>query len=274
MRLSTEYPPHLEDSQLMLNDFDDTEALTSERAPGIPTVNDGYAAAIDDLFGTEAADKFLKDGHGHGTPPEIVARIMGLDPSNEEVKRAALIVVRKKLEILSATIGKPLLDGTPWPRQSNGFAETWMGVHRAQEEGFPLGKAVVSAGHTEFEQKVFDMWGLPQPDMYLTDDVVNALSLDLPWSDQVKPSPMLIELARTLHAYRLKRQFERFRQFKALPALIRTIHVGNAEKDKQLAKSAGVECVIIDQNYQRESWQQVDKFLGIGSFIVRNAQSN
>jgi hypothetical protein len=266
-----EHSAVLEDPQLMLNDFDGTQALTSETATGIPTVNDGYAAAIDELFGSEAADKFLKDGHGHSTPAEIVATLMDLDPNHEEVKQSVLFVVRKKLEILTAAIGRPLPDGTTWPRQSEGFAETWMGVHNAQVEGFPIGTAVVSAGHTEFEQKVFDMWGLPQPDMYLTDDIVNALALALPWEEQVKPSPMLVELAQTLHAYKLKRKVEAFKHSKALPSLIRTIHVGDADKDKQLAENAGIAYVIIDQDRQRESWQKVAGFLGISSFVVRNA---
>jgi hypothetical protein len=270
--LSTEYPSHLEDSQLMLNDFDDTEAFTSERAPGIPTVNDGYASGIDELFGAVAVERFLRKGHGHRTPTEIVANIMNLPPDKEEVREAAAFVTRRKLEVVSSAIGKPLEDGTPYPRQSEGFSETWMGVYAAQEEGFPLGKAVVSSGHTEYEQRVFDMWGLPQPDMYLTDDVVNAMALQIPWVDQVKPSPMLVEVAQTIHAYKLKRTHEAFKNSNLLASSIRTIYVGNAPQDEQLARNARIAYTNVGPNRQREAWYEAAEFLGIEFYVVRYAQ--
>jgi hypothetical protein len=272
--MATEIPKQLEEPQLMLNDFDGTEAFTSERGEGIPTVEDGYAAAIDELFGPVAADNFRRNGHGHGTPTDIVADIMGLPGDDKEVKTAAAFVTMRKLDVISGGIGRPLKDGTPYPRQSEGFAETWMGVHTAQEEGFPIGKGVISAGHTEYEQKVFDMWGLPQPDMYLTDDVVTAMALQIPWADQVKPSPMLVEVAQTLHAYELRRKYEAFRNSNLLANSVRTIHVGDAEKDRQLARNAGIAYAHVEAHRQREAWHEVDEFLGIELFVVRYAQNS
>ena len=244
--------------RLLLCDFDGTQFYTSEPAPGGIDVNKGYEIGIATHLGEAAAAQFVQDdGHNHRSPAEI---INSLAPHlGAEAVKVTAAVVQTKLEVLESCIGRPLEDGTPWPRPSAGFSELWNRIDTAKLVGEPIGTAVISNGHTSFEQKTFEMLNLSQPDMYLTDDVLQALAFSLPHHLQVKPSPMLADLARHLWSYRLSSNGRE-------PSEIYTVVIGDdPQNDGGLARNANADFVLLDPENARDSWQEVALKMSLGT---------
>lgn len=257
--------------QLANFDFDGTQFLTSETTAEGIDVNQAYFLSIQRHIGEEAARKFSQDGGHDHRPPNQIVQAVAVSMNENELESLSGRVTNTKLEILTDQIGKPTTAGHPWPRPSDGFIETWEKIYDAKNQQTPIGTSVISAGHTLFEQKVFDLWKLPQPDMYLTADLVEALSIDLPMEDQVKPAPMLVRIAQELWIYKLQRTQEAFKRLNLLPNLLRTVHVGDSlEKDGQLAINCDVEFIELSEKNSLEAWKKLDKFLGLGIGEVKN----
>jgi hypothetical protein len=174
-------PETFNKAKLADHDFDGTTNDTGEEAPGIKTVNDGYKEGLDVAFGPEAADVFeAQGGHNHRTPPQIVEDItvvlrLGLVPA--DILSKSKQVVDVKQGILFDQIGAPLPDGALWPRTTEGFREYWEAIYVAREHGRLVDTAILSSGHTPFIEKSFDVHGLPQPDMMITEEVINEKGL-------------------------------------------------------------------------------------------------
>lgn len=278
---SIRQPIILDRPRLWSFDYDGTMALTSEKIPGGHDVNDAYAIGIEKHIGPEAAEEFRERGHQHSTPADIVSAF--IEPSDPKFRSVVRAVTESKLDVLSAQIGQRLPDGARWPRPTEGFREFWEKLQLIKKLGANIGTAIVSAGHTEFEQRTFDMWGVPQPDMYLTDDVVTAMALNLPHELQVKPSPMLVEQAQHLWAYKLRQEQKASAYDRVLrvPKLMETVHFGDAGdtpvkagKDQQLARNVGAEFVLIDPDAQGESWNNAAVKLGLGSLALESAMQD
>lgn len=256
---------------LLACDYDGTQFLTSEPTPSGVSVETAYTLAIGEHLGRAALNAFVdQGGHKHRTVTEIIRSLIP-DLDRNRLERFASRITDSKLEILGSCIGEHLPDGTPWPRPTDGFVELWERVDEAKNAGNLVGTAVISAGHTSFEQKTFDMLGLTPPDVYLTDDVIQALALNMPLKDQVKPSPLMLELAQQLFLYKIKIAN---RGLNLSSDTLKTIYVGDDPiKDGGLAEQANVEFVLMDPHHARESWQQVATHLGLGALASKASAS-
>ena len=223
----------------LFSDFDGTMADTST-PPGGLGVNEAYIRAITKLLGEEAAAQFeAGGGHHHRTPAEIV---MALRPTlgQNKVERLAQEVTGLKLDILIGQIGMELSDGHRWPKPIAGFSATWLGAHES------TGTAVISAGHTAFIKKWFEVQGLPPPDCMITTEVLHNMSI--PLAEQAKPSPLLMRLAETTLAH-------------LRGPLGAKIYVGDAPVDREFARNSAVPFVSVEPGQENAGWQKVGRLL-------------
>lgn len=249
-------------------DFDGTIAATYEKVPGGHDVTSAYADGIRTRLGDRAARQFLREGHGHGTPADIVGRLM--DTQSKEFSDTVRFITDHKLSLLLEQVGQPLPGGGRWPRPMPGFIPFWESFQSQTAAGAPLHSATVSAGHTEFQQRVFDTWGQAHPDAFITEDVITTLGFNLEYAQQVKPAPLMVELAKTLITYKLNQNGT------TLSTEPQVIHFGDAGgpegKDEQLAVNAGARFVFINKESSEASWEQGGQLLGLGQKALQGAQ--
>lgn len=257
---------------LFASDFDGTKFLTSEMGAGILTVSDAYAEGIDELLGTGYADTFIKDGgHQHRTPSEIIAELCP-DMTPDEVESMSLHLIRAKMNLLIDQIGKPLADGAKWPRPTDGLVHLWNQIsqHNSNIEN-AIATAEISAGHIPFIEKTYDVHGLKQPDIIVTDDfLVDELGMgEISAQERAKPSVLLLEVASTLWLNRLNiasntEEMEAAKQH--------IIYTGDSdEKDGGLARNYGVEFVLLEPEHSSDNWQEIGQWLSIGECSLRGA---
>lgn len=245
--------PSFERPRLLCPDYDGTIALTSETGPGIMSVNDSYAEAIDGLLGKDSAQSFIDSGgHGHRTPAEIISSL--IDAPQTTISNFANEITATKLEILVNQIGRPLPGGETWPRFTEGFY--WMWLTLSDDRSLSVDTAILSAGHTEFIKKTFDNKGMPQPDIIITDDVLTELGYgNLSGEDRAKPNTPMIDLAETIWLGRNK-----------IPTgivnrAVDIMFVGDDPiKDKGLAENAGVAWRLLKPTNSREIWYDVGRW--------------
>jgi hypothetical protein len=248
--------------QLAAADFDGTIVLTSELGPGGVGVDEAYEVSVHEHLGNEAARVYITEQNGHqGRAPKEIVKSLRPDASAETLERLTAKVTATKLEILTDLIGKPLEDGTKWPRPTDGLREFWLAVYEEKRSIKTLGTAVISAGHTEFQKRTFDYLDLPYPDIFVSDDVLQALSLSLPLERQVKPSPFMLTMAEDIWRYKLRQS-----GLKPAAYALHTVYAGNDEiKDAGIAKQAGVsDFELITPTTSREGWYRVGAYLGLG----------
>ncbi|RTK95121.1 hypothetical protein EKI60_01550 [Candidatus Saccharibacteria bacterium] len=249
-------------------DFDGTTHLTSEPAPDGSTVELAYEMAIDAHLGPDAVDVFVNDQGGHRSrdPNEIVASLLPQDVDEATVDRFTRKVVESKLEILEPSIGMPLADGTPWPRPTPGFAPLWRAISTAKEAGVLIGAATLSAGHTDFQKKVFSVHGLEYPDIFMTYDVLRAMCPDIPHEDLAKPSPFMLTVAR--EAWKFGQQVQG-REINT----IKTFMAGDSnEKDGGLARAANIPFYLINAEDGSLAWACLGGALGFSIETIREIQ--
>lgn len=306
-------------AELFASDYDGTQAMTYERAPGIIDVDQAYERGIGDIFGHGARMQFLAEGgHCSRTPaeivesvipyvddPEIFAKITTLvhldystadiiaqlnsdrkiisanvpvdipsinqdEPQNivletEEFAAVTKLLVDYKLELLLKQVGKRLEDGNYWPRPVPGFVN----FSRLRQADKRINSAIISAGHTDFINKTYGMWGIEQPDIYVTTETVEQLGLNnfyLP-SEIAKPSPIMMEMA--------VQQWKRLYGLDAgHVAINQVLYVGDdIDKDQGLARNFGTEFIYIDKAAPVESWERVARFfrlIGAGERLIGN----
>ncbi len=252
----------LRGKSLFAADFDGTLFLTSEPSPDGTTVNSAYFDAIDYHIGTDASAEFAETGgHRHRSPAEIVLSLVGI----ENAARVATLegrITTTKLEILEGCIGQNLDDGVKWPRPMNGFLEFWANLQQARSSGYPIGSAIISAGHTSFISRTFQAHDLLPPDVLVTDDVRLGLGLTTPLDQQVKPAPFMLHQAQRVW-------IEQYSHSSSVP---RTIYVGDDPvRDGGMAANAGVEFVLISQENASDAWARISTFLGLGTTALNVA---
>ncbi len=248
---------HFSQACLLAMDYDGTTNLTSEEAPGIATVNDAYTEAIDGVLGTAAAQTFIgQGGHQHRTPAEIV---LGVNPdmSTWEAAEASQDITRLKLDILIKQIGKELSNGEKWPRPTPGFVKMWEGLHADRQAGAVIDTAILSAGHTEFIAKSFEVHDLQQPDILVTDDILVDFGLGyIPPDLRAKPTPLPLTVAKLLWLGRHGLQAHQSDVIQDINQ--RIIFVGDDPvKDGGLAESAGVDFVLVEPDTSYCAWAMV-----------------
>ncbi|MBI5644813.1 hypothetical protein HY970_01830 [Candidatus Kaiserbacteria bacterium] len=234
---------------LAVFDYDGTTADTAAPSPNGVTVTAAYSYALMEMFGVQDLLEEI-GGLQNRTPRELIEDIVAGDrhlrlrtcgrryfethrdrlwamlptSRNRRPRHSGLIdtltetLVRVKLSYLLDEIGHA------WPKPFDGVLDTFEAMRR---DG--TAAAIVSSGHECFIRKSFEFWGVPCPNVLLTDDDCRAYDID------PKPNAGLIDLMLALsHRYRTS----------AAPILQkRNIigHFGDCEiKDGGLAANAGV----------------------------------
>lgn len=253
-------------AQLFASDFDGTIALTFESSPRNINVNEAYIIAVESLFGLKALERYINDGgHRNRAPVEIVQFLMEVD-NGKDLEEPTELLIQAKLNILIGEIG-PQSDGTIWPQLVPGFLNTWQAIHQARDEGRVLDTAVISAGHTPFIEKTFGVWGIPSPDILVTDDTLRKLKPSRPLQEIVKPSPYLMDivLKQWCQIYKLGDL--------ATPTMglaSRVLYTGDdLARDGGLAANSGADFVYMDVDNPEHAWQKIAARLGVGPLAVR-----
>lgn len=259
------------DQLLFASDFDGTKFLTSELGKGILTVSDAYAEGIDTVLGAEYADAFTQTGgHHHRTPAEIVADLCP-DMTQSEVENISVALIAAKISLLTEQIGKPLHDGALWPRPTDGLVSLWEQVSDHNDANDNITTAELSAGHTPFIKKTYDVHGLEQPDLILTDDfLVDELDMGaIPAQKRAKPETLLLEVASALW---LKKIESSSGEDALTQAKGSTIYTGDSiEKDGGLAQNYGVTFVLLDPEHSIKNWNQIGRWLQVGNLSINGA---
>lgn len=235
--------------QLLASDFDGTIALTHEPAPNGMTVPLAYEVAVVRVFGHSALQQYQAEGGlNNRAPLEIVRQLApGMDTSTLYQRAEDLVEV--KLAHLMSEVGNRSADGERWPRPTSGFVSFWRGISPRSD----IDTAVVSSGHQAFIEKFFDVQGLGQPDILVTDDDMRPLMTTYEPEQLVKPSAFLLQMA---HA----RSAARRRRLGLVPPVVprdRVAYVGDdLVKDGRLADNAAVEFVHFRQEKPDASWLQ------------------
>lgn len=250
--------------KLLSLDFDGTIALTSESAPGISTVNEAYAQAIDFHIGTPAADTFLSaGGHNHRTPAEITRDLIP-EASIEQIEEIAGDIAKSKLGLLIDQIGTSLPGGAVWPRLTDGFKVAWSSLQTRHSRNSPVDTAIISAGHTPFIDKTFSVHGLEHPDILVTDDVLVGQGLGvLSPEHRAKPRTLPLDFAIFLWCARNKMPYA-----EAMPGAFQegsVLHVGDDPvKDQELAANRWVDFQLLDPKTSTETWLHVAQWAELG----------
>ena len=219
-------------------DFDGTIAQTFEKSPKGIGVTEAYRLAISDIFGPEVLAIYdTQGGLKNSAPSELIHSLMG-EGGNELLVRNAEqffnthkeelinlvpegkgvplewtpaqqekimgeLLVRQKLHYLMDEIGTQYSDGSCWPRPCKNFAECWQTIQELKRQGIPINTAVISSGHDLFINKVFDIWGLPHPDILVTEDDIRGRTYPKELERRTKPGELQLALA---HEEWLRRQ--------------------------------------------------------------------
>ncbi len=209
-------------------DFDGTIAQTFKPPVDGVGVNEAYRMACAAIFGPQGYDLFdAVGGLQNRTPRELVTAILATGKSEAliasardclrregsalagyvppSVEGASLewndrdplpviteLCVRIKLRTLTAQIGTPCEDGSPWPNPCAGFVEFWRALLAfgvtSLSRGVELVPGIVSSGHDYFIDQCFSMWELPAPRLKITDDTMRSPLCDaIPAHERGKP---------------------------------------------------------------------------------------
>jgi len=291
-------------------DFDNTLARTFDPSPKQIDVHSGYNLAIKFLFGkaTLGEDPLAQiGGLQNRAPSEVIDALFKLMP---DLKGQSKDVFDRFKDILNAYVpagkGTPLIwdetqpnwdplrlisellvrakllflineIGPAWPLPCNGFKEFLQDFPKLKERSKRiLQLAILSSGHDEFIKKAFLIWGLPCPELMITDDDLRVLHFPNEPKKTVKPSSYLLDLVHLqwLMQQGLKPETINLNQFLAM-ARKQTIYFGDDPiKDGQLAQNAGIPFGWFNPNGKSAQnlgeydfifgdWRQVPGILGL-----------
>lgn len=246
--------------QLLASDFDGTTHLTSEPAPNGMTVQKAYEQGIEQVFGSDALERYKYEGGLRNRAPfEITKQLLpDVDIDGQRVKTEDLIAA--KLAVLLDQVGMRI-DETFWPRLNDGFKDLW--VPASAERAITTG--IISSGHEDFIRKAYEVHDLAPPDLFVTDDHMRPLLEHLPAEMCVKPSRLLLD---TLHSQWLERRgilgvkINDPLEFQAGRGQI--VYAGDdVAKDRNLAANAGVRFVHINPENPVVGFHRLGKALGL-----------
>lgn len=180
---------------LVALDFDGCLAATFIDSPNGVNVSKASRLAINQIFGEEGDKAYVAIGGLQNRDPEELVRLILEKIDNPmksgSVKELVETFVTKKLSHLLPEI-------TPeWPLLYPGVREFMQTVEDGQ---LPITTAVVSSGHDDFINRVFDVNGLPPPRILVTSDIIR--SKETPHREKYKPYPYQLAISH----YQWKKQ--------------------------------------------------------------------
>ncbi|MGI9027575.1 MAG: hypothetical protein ACR2FM_01870, partial [Candidatus Saccharimonadales bacterium] len=223
------------------------------------------------FFDKDALKKYADEGeHQNRTPLEIINLLVpNCAPQGLELLTANL--VRAKLYILENQIGKPLHDGTPWPRPVPGFVEYSQAITEANTKGASIDRAILSAGHASFIRKCLTMSGLEQPEIMITDETIRGLNSSLSPGKLSKPElmPLLLAKLQWLSLYDREGSVD----INDPEVNQRITVIGDSdEKDGGLARNAGVSFIHVTSENSESAWLSLQYIHTIGSTAVSSVR--
>jgi hypothetical protein len=269
-------PERFNGAKLAAHDYDGTTNNTSEEAPGIKTVNDGYKEGLDAAFGPGAADIFeSQGGHDHRTPPQIVEDVaralkLGLEPKHIISKSQQVVEVKQG--VLYDQIGTSLPDGALWPRTTDGFKEYWEIIYAARENGSYIDTGIISSGHTVFIQKSFEVHNLAPPDIMITEEVINEFLLNsIPSEHRGKPAPLPLSILKIAWAASYGKMIHEEGLSQSMNP--RILIIGDSVRaDGGLAKNVGVNSEILEPSAPEDTWRKAAEW-ALGSMVARETHA-
>lgn len=203
---------------LFLFDFDGTLADTFTKSPNGIGVNEAYEGGVVSIFGEAGAVAFRRiGGLQNRAPAELIRALLEVDPSLREVgkrfhdaaKHADVpwdeenpintfteLLVREKLGILVKEIGTADSAGKQWPQPFPGVVEFFRIIDAINQRGeVQIDIGIISSGHTEFIRRTFEMWGVPLPPIFVTDDDIRGRQHPREAAHRVKPGLLPFAIA-------------------------------------------------------------------------------
>ncbi|HSX46771.1 MAG TPA: hypothetical protein VLF87_02160 [Patescibacteria group bacterium] len=292
-------PGEFDQSYMIEIDFDETCFTTFISSGTGIEVHQAYEMAVETVLGSDARQDFsdyqglsnrapldviqglimkepgligvaLQHAREHYARPEDITDIgLGLiarfanraSVDNDELTLRAItemLVIRKK-DILFPQISDE------WPMPVKGFQETWQELYdrrQADERFRRLHTAIVSSGHTDFIKTIIERAGLPNPDVYMTDDEMRRQV-----HPRTKPDPYALELVRNawLNAYLVRPELRQSPEFMA-EAKGRQVYIGDdEEKDGEMAANDGIR--FLQHHGGPDDWKD------IGELIIARIES-
>jgi hypothetical protein len=256
-------------AQLLAKDFDGTVAQTFEKSPNGLGVHEVHEIIIDSMFGQDALETYLRNGGLRNRPPDKVVQEAAPDADEDELERLTADFIEQKLSISLSEIGTRFPDGEIWPRPTRGYLELCESIAAARSEGRLIDDIIISSGHEPFIEKTYRAWNIGQPTHVLAEDTVRRFALDLPIDQRVKPSPVLMDIARQMWR-------DSYSDGLAPDAsddeLRRIVFVGDDPvNDGELAKNSGVDFLLLQISSSLETWRSVARRLQLGQAALREA---
>ena len=306
--------PLFETAILLASDYDETQFHTFDPAPEGIGVNEAYELAIAQVLGPYALDEYRRQGgHNNRTPSEIVESLLGrsnghllekiVDLSRdgasgedlyefvanqpepdmvqgwiwapeEQLRIISGVVVEFKLKPLTRQIGQRIDENSFWPRPTKGFIDFAKAIEDARKGGQIINTATISAGHAKFILRTYELYDIPEPDILVTDETIQANNVHISAERRAKPAPYPMALAKR-EWLRMHRQSAIKLRDPTTSADInaRIVYTGDDQtKDGGLATASRVDFVLHDKNKSQESWQEVGRRIRLGNMAVQGAE--
>ncbi|MDO8265390.1 MAG: hypothetical protein Q7T41_00440 [Candidatus Saccharibacteria bacterium] len=292
-----------ESSRLVASDYDGTQFDTFTPPLGGMGVGEAYEQAIKTVLGPYALDEYkLQGGHKNRTPSAIIESLINrsdgrflhlvlelaqsgasteelaevasrtkhpainqgliyIDPDHLKIITDTLVFV--KLAPLLAQIGQKLDDGSFWPNPIDGFLDFALFAEQVRRDGVPLNTAVISAGHTQFIEKTYALYGVENPDIFVTDEIVRSLVPNMSAERRGKPAPIPMLLAKRSWLDIHDVSPSNLRNETIAPDInARIIYIGDdPEKDGGLAKNSHIDFIWVDPASPRLAWQAMQRYI-------------
>jgi hypothetical protein len=262
-------PEMFPDAWLLATDFDQTVALTFEKSPAGMGVHEACETAVDAMFGPKALDLYRENGGLRNRAPLEVVQDLAPDVHGQDLDKLTSTFTKTKLDIFVGEIGTRFPNGSLWPRPTIGYIGLLENLEAAADDGHRVDNLILSSGNELFIKKTYQAWGLSAPPHIIAEETIRGLGLTLPAEQLVKPSPLLMEVART--AWRQSYGIEAA-SVSADDERGRIVYVGDdPHKDGKLAVNSGIDFVLLDPANSLESWQDVASRLQIGRIILKGS---
>lgn len=257
-------PDTFPQARLLAKDFDGTVAQTFEKSPSGVGVLEAYEIAIENLFGTQGLEVYRRQGGLANRAPREVVRSLAPEAYGLELEALLALLIEAKLDVLTDQIGKTLKDGAKWPRPMPGYLEFREFLQEARErEGVMVDDLLLSSGHVAFIEATYEMWGTGQPTHIVAEETMHDFGV----ADQIKPSPVLMQIAHRIwrESYGVNSTAD-----SVSDVLDRTLYIGDdVVKDGQLAEDSGVRNFnLITPETSLEVWSKAAKWLEIDHSAV------
>lgn len=259
-------------AQLLAKDFDGTVAQTFEKSPNGVGVHEAHELTIETMFGVRALNHYRDGGGLRNRAPVEVVQDLAPDANVGELDQLVGRFINTKLGVLMGEIGTRFPDGSIWPRPTVGYLGLLERIEEARDEGRLIDDLILSSGHEPFIRRTYEAWNVSEPTHIVAEETIRQLALDLPTEQLVKPSPVLMDVAHNTwrQGYGLLSTSE-----PSLDERDRIIYVGDDPvKDGELAKSSGVDFVLLDPGNSLEDWQSVASRLHLGHAALRGTKQN